>query len=72
MPTQTLTAPRRELARRSSGGIEVILYWSALDNCTTIEIRQPETDQTLTFAVSGDRALDAPGLRFVDMDPPFP
>ena len=58
MHTQTLNDARRELARRSSGGIEVTLYWRARDNRTTIEIRQ-EPDETLIFAVSGDRALDA-------------
>ena len=58
MHTETLTEPRRELARRSGGGIEVTLYWSALNNCTTIEIRQTKTDETRTFAVRADRALD--------------
>jgi hypothetical protein len=51
--------PLRELARRVSGGIEITLYWSAADNRTTIEVWQPESGETLAFAVPPDRALDA-------------
>ena len=29
---------RRELACRVNGGIEVALYWSPLDNSTTVEV----------------------------------
>ena len=57
MPTATVCNPRRELARRVSGGIEVTLYWSAHDNSTSVEIWQPEPEETLTFTVGGDRAL---------------
>ena len=59
MPTPTLTDPRRELARRLRDGIEVTLYWSALDNSTSIKIRHQKTEKTLTFAVGRDQALDA-------------
>ena len=51
--------PPRELARRLNGGIEVTLYWNADDNSTSIEVRQPATEETLTFAVARERALDA-------------
>ena len=51
--------PRRELARRVNGGIEVTLYWSPLDNSTSVEIWQPATDETLLFTVAQDRALEA-------------
>ena len=59
MSTATICNPRRELARRVSGGIEVTLYWSAHDSCISVEIWQPESEETLTFTVGGDRALDA-------------
>lgn len=51
--------PRRELARRLTGGVEVTLYWNADDNTTLIEIWQPRTAETLLFTVARDRALDA-------------
>ena len=51
--------PRRELARRVSGGIEITLYWSAADNRTSIEVWQPDSGETLAFAVPPERALDA-------------
>jgi hypothetical protein len=50
---------RRELARRVSGGIEVALYWSPLDNGTTVEIWDAGSDETIAFAVAPDRALEA-------------
>jgi hypothetical protein len=51
--------PRRELARRVSGGIEVTLYWSAYDNSTSIEVRQSATEETLQFTVAREAALEA-------------
>jgi hypothetical protein len=51
--------PRRELARRVSGGIEVSLYWSPFDNATTVEVWQPASEETLVFAVAPERALEA-------------
>jgi hypothetical protein len=51
--------PRRELARRVNGGIEVVLYWSPLDNSTTVEVRQATSEETLVFAVPAERALEA-------------
>ena len=50
---------RRELARRASSGIEVTLYWSALDNSTSIEVWQSASDATFAYTVAPDRALDA-------------
>jgi hypothetical protein len=50
---------RRELARRTGGGIEVTLYWSALDNSTSIELWQSASDETFAYTVAPDRALDA-------------
>ena len=51
--------PRRELARRASGGIEVALYWSPLDNGTTVEVWDASSEETLVFAVALDRALES-------------
>jgi len=50
---------RRELAHRSSGGIEVGLYWSADTNRTTIEIWHAATGELFAFAVAPECALDA-------------
>lgn len=51
--------PRRELARRVSGGVEVTLYWSPLDNSTTVEVWQAASEETFVFAVAAERALEA-------------
>ena len=60
MSTATITfVPRRELARRVSGGLEVALYWDARDNTTTIEVYHAETAETIAFLVPGDKALEA-------------
>ena len=56
---EPLVQPRRELARRVSGGIEVALYWNPLDNSTTVEVWQATSEETLVFAVPGERALEA-------------
>ena len=50
---------RRELARRVGGGIEVVLYWSPLDNSTTVEVWEAASEATLVFAVPAKRALEA-------------
>jgi hypothetical protein len=49
----------RELARRASGGIEVALYWSPLDNSTSVEVWDAASEETLVFAVAPERALEA-------------
>ena len=49
----------RELARRASGGIEVALYWSPLDNRTSVEVWDAASEETLVFAVAPERALEA-------------
>src|SRR5262249_61795719 len=55
----TSSDDRRELARRVSSGIEVTLYWNALDNSTTIEVSHAASDETFAYVVAGERALDA-------------
>ena len=56
---ELVVQPRRELARRVSGGIEVALYWSPLDDSTTVEVWDTAYDETLVFAVPAERALEA-------------
>ena len=55
----TTHPPRRELAHRVTGGIEVTLYWNALDGTTAVEVWQPATDELLFFEVAREQALDA-------------
>jgi hypothetical protein len=50
---------RRELAQRVNAGLEITLYWNPRDNSTTIEVYQASTEETITFPVPTDRALDA-------------
>lgn len=50
---------RRQLAQRSTGGLEVTLYWTAESNSTTVEIWQPATEEVIAFPVPPDNALDA-------------
>lgn len=59
MNAALLCDSRRELARRTSGGVEVTLYWDSADDCTSIEIWQYASGETLAFAVPRERALDA-------------
>src|SRR5215467_4677519 len=56
---ELLVQPRRELARRVSGGIEVALYWSPLDDSTTVEVCDAASEETIVFAVPPERALEA-------------
>ena len=55
---ELLVQPHRELARRVSGGIEVALYWSPLDDSTTVEVRDFASEETIVFAVPPERALE--------------
>jgi hypothetical protein len=59
MTAAAILYPRRELARRVSGGIEVALFWSPHDNSTTVEVWQSATKETLLFTVARADALDA-------------
>ena len=53
------TGARRELARRVNGGLEITLYWHPNDNGTSIDVHQTATEETISFPVPADRALDA-------------
>jgi len=59
MTATTILHPRRELARRVSGGIEVALFWSARDNSTSVEVWLRTSQETLRFTVAREQALDA-------------
>jgi hypothetical protein len=55
----TMTEQRRELARRSTDGIEVPLFWNGPTDWVTIEIVDRRFDERLEFEVACDKALDA-------------
>jgi hypothetical protein len=59
MTRATTLQPRRELAQRTSGGLEITLYWWTADNGTSIEVFQPESGEVVAFAVPPECALDA-------------
>ncbi len=60
MTATMIFKPRRQLARRVTGELEVTLYWDANDNSTIIEIWHPASHGTLLrFVVPGEDALDA-------------
>jgi hypothetical protein len=60
MSTATvIRTARRELATRVNGGLEITLFWDARDNSTSIEIHHGATEETFSFRVPSDRALDA-------------
>jgi hypothetical protein len=61
--------PRRELARRASGGIEVALYWSPVDNGTTVEVWDSTSEETIVFGVRPERALAAFNHPFAQLAP---
>jgi hypothetical protein len=53
------TETTRELAHRTSGGLEVTLYWCVEDDGIHVEVRQPATDEIIGFPVAAEQALDA-------------
>src|SRR6266550_7732413 len=55
----TVATPRRELAHRSTDGIEVSLFWSKPSNRVTIELVDGRIDERLEFEVAREKALDA-------------
>jgi len=60
MSTTTVTrGSRHELATRVNGGVEITLFWDRRDNSTSIDIRYPTTEETISFRVPHGRALDA-------------
>lgn len=59
MTAPTIFSLRRELARRVGAGLEVTLFWDAVDDSTSIEIWHEASNQLLRFAVPAEDALDA-------------
>ena len=57
--TVTAFGERRELAQRTSDGIEVTLFWSRPGNRITIAVVDTRSDEALEFEVDGTAALDA-------------
>jgi len=55
-PTNTIP---RELARRSSGELDIILFWDPVANSTSVEVYHLSTEETIVFPVALDQALDA-------------
>ena len=50
---------RRELAHRSTNGIDVTLLWSESTNTVAIAVVDTHSGEELEFEVDGARALDA-------------
>ena len=57
--TATAFSERRELAHRTSDGIEVTLFWSKPSDRVTIAVLDTRSDEALEFEVDGSDALDA-------------
>jgi hypothetical protein len=55
----TMTEQRSELARRSTDGIEVSLFWNGPTDRVTIELVDRRFEEHLEFEVAPDKALDA-------------
>jgi hypothetical protein len=50
---------QRELAHRSSNGIEVSLFWTKVGNILTVEVLDTKADEFFVLEVPSDRAMDA-------------
>jgi hypothetical protein len=60
MSTAALTdTTAHDLARRVSGGLEIILSRDPADGSISIELRHHAIDEPISFRVAPDRALDA-------------
>ena len=57
--TTSATTGRRELAQRTSDGIEVTLLWTESTNVITIAVIDTRSAEELEFEVDGAFALDA-------------
>ena len=57
--TATAFSEHRELAHRTSDGIEVTLFWSKPSGRVTIAVLDTRSDEALEFEVEGSDALDA-------------
>ena len=57
--TRSAANERRELAQRTSDGIEVTLLWTKSTNVITIAVIDSHSGEELEFEVGGTSALDA-------------
>jgi hypothetical protein len=57
--TSTTTQAEKELAHRTSEGIDVSLYWNERTNRVTVKVYDARFDEGFEFDVDGRRALDA-------------
>ena len=57
--TMTAATQRRELAHRTSDGIEVTLFWSKSTNTVTLEILDSRSGERLDVDIDRHAALDA-------------
>ena len=57
--TTSAATDRRELAHRSTNGIEVTLLWTGSTNTVAIAVADTHSGEELEFEVHGSRALDA-------------
>ncbi len=57
--TATAHTERRELAHRTSDGIDVTLYWSQSTNEVTLEVLDSRSGERLEFDVDRHSALEA-------------
>ena len=57
--TATALTARRELAHRTSDGIETTLFWTHTSNRVTIAVLDTRSGEALEFDVDGGAALEA-------------
>ena len=57
--TTSAATDRRELAHRSTNGIDVTLLWTKARNVVTIAVVDSHSGEELEFDIAGFRALDA-------------
>ena len=58
MTTTTITR-RTELAHRTSGGVDVYLFWNEPTTCVTVAVLDARTGDSFELEVDGRHALDA-------------
>jgi hypothetical protein len=55
----TTISRRTELAHRTSGGIDIFLFWNEPTSRVTVDVRDTRTDESFELEVDGLHALDA-------------
>ena len=57
--TTSAAAEQRELAHRTTNGIDVTLLWTESTNSVAVAVLDTHSGEGLEFEVDGSRALDA-------------